>query len=250
MLAHNYSQLAVIKDGLQGVITLESLALNDAQSLQNYEPEGDQSPSKNLVKHFVSTAPPIIDAKADILSAVPIIERHGYALIKDEDSYGIATVYDLMKFYQRSGNLLTMIQEFEETLQRSLEESGFTDGDVRRPITLARSLNTMTLGAYPYIFKLEEAQEGEDDNSKAKRDERNRKRADNWARLKWTTLDQDYVVELFERVAEVRNNLAHWHADEVTEDDVIVVNAALRLIRLATRSEPEGDDSDNEDNGV
>lgn len=258
MLAHDYSQLAVIKDGLLGVITLSSLALGGGVGEPNpkrhshSEINGSSSADGLHVKNLMSTAPPIINAHADILSAVPVVEKHGFAFVQDEDSYGIVTIFDLMKFYQQSGDVLAKIQEIEETLQRALEERNFSDDQIKS-VAKPRSLSSMTLGAYPHVFKeehppaVEDGGAKESDKKAAARKRRNEIRKRNWEQLDWNTLDREYIVQLIERVAGIRNDLAHWRARDVTADDRNVVDGLLRLVRLATHSSPATGDPEADD---
>ncbi|MBP1159817.1 CBS domain-containing protein [Rhodococcus sp. PvR099] len=198
MLKYDYSQLAVVEDErLVGSITWQSIAIASFYQKPNY------------VRDALVSAPPQVPSKEDLLDVVPSVERYGYVWVNTErgDLGGIVTAADLAIEFGRDRKPLMLIEEIELRLRRSVNM--LTDQDVAESAARAKTLEALTLGAYPYLLA--------DSNC--------------WGKLSWNGIRQQSLVDLVKQAADIRNSLMHFSPDPISSSDVATLNGLLRILR-------------------
>lgn len=208
MLEGNFSQLAVMEaGGLVGVITWESIAI------------AHMNGSPRLVGEAMTTSPPTVSQHANVLDVVSQIESSGYVFVRGEANEigGIITVADLTAEFGRDRRPLVMIEEIELRMRRAVKLR-LTDADIARCPARCKSINDLTLGAYPYVF---------DDD-------------DNWEKLGWIGITRDRLRALVKDAADARNNLMHFSPDPISDETFAGLEGTLRLLRAVDSAHSRG----------
>lgn len=210
MLDGNFSQLAVVEaGGLAGVITWESIAIAHMHG------------NPRTVGEAMTTSPPTVAPYANVLDVVSQIESNGYVFVRGEANEigGIVTIADLTAEFGRDRRPLVMIEEIEMRMRRAVK-ARLTDADIERSTANCKTIDQLTLGAYPFVF---------DDDSV-------------WQKLGWEGIQRDRLRLLVKRIAGVRNSLMHFSQDPLSEETFFMLEGTLRLLRAVdstrTRSRP------------
>ncbi|MBF6299425.1 hypothetical protein IU459_18030 [Nocardia amamiensis] len=107
-----------------------------------------------------------------------------------------------------------LIEEAENRLRRAADEhfdlQDLKDSVANHQKSRIKDAYHLTFGNYVYLLR----------------------DADRWHKLGWR-LDQDQVVDLVERVKNVRNDLMHFATDPLSEDKFAAVTGLLQLLRTA-----------------
>ncbi|MFJ4159598.1 CBS domain-containing protein [Microbacterium testaceum] len=204
MLEGNFSQLAVIEaGGLAGVITWESIAISHMHG------------SPQTVGEAMTTSPPTVAPYANVLDVVAQIESSGYVFVRGEANEigGIVTVADLTAEFGRDRRPLVMIEEIEMRMRRAVKAQ-LTDADIERSQARCKTIDRLTLGAYPFVF---------DDDQ-------------NWEKLGWTGIRRERLRSLVQEIADVRNSLMHFSQDPLSEQTFLMLEGTLRLLRAVDSS--------------
>ncbi|MDU0345403.1 CBS domain-containing protein [Microbacterium sp. KSW2-29] len=209
MLEGNFSQLAVVEaGGLAGVITWESIAIAHMHG------------NPTIVAEAMTTSPPTVAPYANVLDVVSQIESSGYVFVRGEANEigGIVTIADLTAEFGRDRRPLVMIEEIEMRMRRAVKRR-LTDADIERSPARCKTIDRLTLGAYPYVF---------DDDQ-------------NWDKLGWAGITRERLRSLVESIADVRNSLMHFSQDPLPESTFGMLEGTLRLLRAvdSSRSAPE-----------
>lgn len=208
MLEGNFSQLAVVEaGGLAGVITWESIAIAHMHG------------NPTIVAEAMTTSPPTVAPYANVLDVVSQIESSGYVFVRGDANEigGIVTVADLTAEFGRDRRPLVMIEEIELRMRRAVKRR-LTDADIERSPARCKTIDRLTLGAYPHVF---------DDD-------------ENWEKLGWAGITRERLRSLVEGIAEVRNSLMHFSQDPLPDSTFEMLEGTLRLLRAvdSSRSAP------------
>lgn len=211
MIAGEYSQLPVVDEHrrLIGVITWESIA--HAQFGTNPKQVG----------HAMLRSPLTARAVDELFSRIPDIERRGFLVVVDDENVvrSIITATDLAVELQTRMQPFTVLEEVERRLRRavaslSVDElrSCFKPNDQK-----AKKINSpqdLTLGNYKHLFAVPEV----------------------WKKLAWP-FEQDDIVSRLKRVADYRNEIAHWNIDGPDQDSAELRQAKqlLKLLKVIIR---------------
>lgn len=204
MLEGNFSQLAVVEaGGLAGVITWESIAIAHMHG------------NPSIVAEAMTTSPPTVAPYANVLDVVAQIESSGYVFVRGDTNEigGIVTVADLTAEFGRDRRPLVMIEEIEMRMRRAVKRR-LTDADIERSPARCKTIDRLTLGAYPHVF---------DDD-------------ENWDKLGWAGITRERLRSLVETIAEVRNSLMHFSQDPLADSTFEMLEGTLRLLRAVDSS--------------
>lgn len=211
MVAGEYSQLPVVDEHrrLVGVITWEGIA------------HAQFGASPKQVGHAMLPSPLTARAIDEFFSRIPDIKRRGFLIIVDDENVvrSIVTAADLAGELQTRVQPFTVLEEVERRLRRavaalSVDElrSCFKANDPRAK--KIKSAQDLTLGTYHYLLAVPEV----------------------WEKLGWP-FEQDDIVVRLKRVAEYRNEIAHWNVDAPGQDSEELKQAKqlLRLLKVIVR---------------
>ncbi|WP_084496790.1 CBS domain-containing protein [Nocardia amamiensis] len=206
MLQHQFSQVAVIdEDGTyHGAVTWESIG-------QAHIASDDPTLTNATVPALV------VDHDALLLDQIDMIYDRGFIFVRDQDRVrvtGILTASDLTRQFGTLARPFVLIEEAENRLRRSADEH-FDLQDLKDSVpsyqkSRIKDASDLTFGNYVYLLR----------------------DADRWRKLGWR-LDQDQVIDLLEKVKDVRNDLMHFATDPLSEEKFAAVTGLLQLLRTA-----------------
>lgn len=207
MVENEFSQLPVADQHgrLVGIVTWESIA---QANFRHQQPR--------TVADVTMANPHTCRESEEVFSRINDIYKYGFLIVVDGENIvtSILTAADLAAELRNRVQPFTVIEEIERRLRRvvsvlSVEDlrASFRRGDPRtRSVASARDL---TLGNYSYLI--------DDDD-------------------RWRTLDWPYeraeMVEHLRKVADYRNDLAHWDIDAPGDDSEELAHAKRVLKRL------------------
>ena len=193
MLKHNYSQLPVTANqrDVNGVVSWKSIGVRLALKV----------PCKSVREYM--EPPQIVSAEESFFSALQIIGRYDYVLVrgKDKTVSGILTASDFNEQFRKMAEPFLLIGEIENGI-RGILRGKFTDQQLQaakappdeRQIT---GIDKLTFGEYTRLLGTEQ----------------------NWKRLALHVDRAKFVCWLTE-VGKLRNNVMHFNPDGLEKADL------------------------------
>jgi len=207
MMFHDFSQLPVMQGEreVKGVISWESIGRRKALNL-----------SCNKVRDCMDTMVPEVPSEYSLFSAIDLIIKHGYVLVRQRDRKisGIVTTTDLSLQFRQLAEPFLLVGEIENYIRR-LIDGKFTIEQlsaVRNPTDDARIITNvadLTFGEYLRLLENPEY----------------------WEILQ-IPVDRTIFVKKLDRVRELRNDVMHFDPDPFVEEDI----QTLRLFSDFMRS--------------
>ncbi|MEV6258543.1 CBS domain-containing protein [Nocardia sp. NPDC051911] len=206
MLQHQFSQVAVIdEDGTyHGAVTWESIG-------QAHIASDDPTLANATVSALV------VDHDALLLDQIDAIYDRGFIFVRDQDRVrvtGILTASDLTRQFGTLARPFILIEEAENRLRRAADEhfdlEDFKGSVANHQKSRVKDASDLTFGNYVFLLR----------------------DPDRWRKLGWR-LDRSQVVDLLERVRNVRNDLMHFATDPLSEEQFAAVTGLLQLLRTA-----------------
>ncbi len=185
MLYEGYSQLAIMQNerNVRGVVSLESIA---KRSLSGSAP---------MLVSECRTDAQIIEADGSLADALPVIEKHGYVLVRSQGRVtGIVTASDLAVELRSITYAFTSIGTIEGLVRKMLHPKLVTaDLDFLEEHSRARRTKQVTSITFGENLRLLQ-------------------RPDIWKRLN-LQINKDHFLEQLEVVRELRNEVMHFNSD-------------------------------------
>ncbi len=188
MLERNFSQLPVMSGPyvLKGVVSWQSIALAHAGG-------------KCDTLADATLPAPEVSIEAELLPTIPDINRHNCVFVRDTDQKisGLVTAADLSLEFGRLTGPFLLLGEIERRLRRSVDRMCPTVGELRDATgyNKAKAPDDLTIGQIIRVFKEPER----------------------WARLNWE-LPHDGFVEKLDEIRRIRNDVAHFRLNPLTDD--------------------------------
>ena len=199
MIAHNYSQLAVVDDEgqLRGAISWGSIGTRRVAT----------SPDRVADAAFPVRA---VNHRELLLPLVEEIGRVDFLFVCSDDHplTGIVTAADLTKRFDQMIRPLVLIEEAERRLRRRVLEV-FDPEDIAQHTTWkSGSKKPLTIGNYKYLLK----------------------DFDRWAKLGWK-LDHALFIERLGELNSARNDFMHFNPDPLTGEQLDSLEGFVRVLR-------------------
>jgi len=215
MVGNEYSQLPVVDQHrrLAGIVTWESIAQANFRHLQPKNVGGAMLANPRTCRESEEVFPRIND-----------IYKYGFLIVVDGENIvtSILTAADLAAELRNRVQPFTVLEEIERRLRRvvgilSTEDlrGSFRRGDPRARSALSAS--DLTLGNYSFLI---------DDDAR-------------WAKLAWP-YERTEMVDHLKKVADYRNDLAHWDIDAPGDDSEELAHAkrVLKLLKILDSDRP------------
>lgn len=208
MQFNNYSQLPVLEEdcGIVGALTWKSIACKLTLG------DGDSLVKEFMVyKEDVDILPmdmPLTDALVKVL-------EYEYAFVVDDSQKlcGIVTTADLSKQYIDMTRPFVIVEQIEGDLRKIIDSKlpketlpGFSKG--KKPVN---SADDLTFFQYKQILE----------------------KTDNWHRLGWSMVDQDYFIKRLEDVRNIRNEIMHFRFEDRDGSKLIILGNMARYLRTS-----------------
>ncbi|WP_346165500.1 CBS domain-containing protein [Streptomyces javensis] len=217
MLVKNYSQVPVI-DGmstLRGVVTWSSVA-------RMYEKNEDTALANAMVED-----PPTADVHGDFFSLLPMISEYGYLLVRDMSGRitGIVTAADVTERFEATAWPFFVIGEIEFRLRKCLGAALEPDAirAVQRKNKQTGQITDLMFNGYVKLL------DGHQENPALCE-----KADQNWQSLGWSLADRVQFVRQLDRVREIRNMIAHFDPEPLSQKLCQELRQFLGLLRLYT----------------
>lgn len=201
MLERNFSQLPVMSGPyvLKGVVSWQSIALAHAGG-------------KCDTLADATLPAPEVSIEAELLPTIPDINRHSCVFVRDTDQKisGLVTAADLSLEFGRLTGPFLLLGEIERRLRRSVDRMCPTVGELRGATgySKAKAPDDLTIGQIIRVFKEPER----------------------WARPKWE-LPHDGFVEKLDEIRRIRNDVAHFRPNPLTDDQRQQVESFAGMVK-------------------
>lgn len=201
MMFYDFSQLPVMQNerGIKGVVSWESIGKRKTLNL----------PCER-VRDCMETVVPEVPSESSLFSAIDLIVKHGYVLVRQRDQKisGIVTTTDLSLQFRQLAEPFLLVGEIENYI-RCLIDGKFTIEQLSsvRDLKDDRIINTvadLTFGEYLRLLEKPEY----------------------WESLQMP-VDRTIFIKRLDRVRELRNDVMHFDPDPFAEED-------LQMLRLFT----------------
>jgi len=204
MMAHDYSQLAVISGTrtLRGAIGWESIAQARIRD-----------PKASLREAIIPAE--LVRSEDDLLDQIPKIIDAGFVFVSAADNQiqGIVTTADLSLQFATLANPFFLLAEIERRLRRIIgltfnaeELAEVVDpADAERTV---RSADDLTLGEYVRLIE----------------------KPDYWKRLSWA-LDRKVFIDAMQEVRRIRNDVMHFSPDPLDDRQLGQLENFLKWLR-------------------
>ena len=209
MIAHDYSQLPVMTSDRQvrGMISWKSLASKYALAAACIYVRECMEPHKEL------------SYDTYIFSAIEFVISNEYALIRGSDNVicGIVTTTDLSQQFRELGEPYLLLGEIEKYIRKMLLNK-YTLKDLQaacNPSDKDRAIHKvsdLTLGEYIRLIET----------------------PDKWERLS-LNIDREVFIGKLEEIRQIRNDVMHFDADNIAEQDVKKLREFVRLLQNLAR---------------
>ena len=209
MVENEFSQLPVVDQHgrLEGIVTWESIA---QANFRHQRPE--------IVSNAMMVNPQTCRESEEVFPRINDIYKYGFLIVVDGENVvtSILTAADLAAELRNRVQPFTVLEEIERRLRRVVGvlpvedlRACFRRGDPR--VRSAQSARDLTLGNYSFLI----------DND------------GRWAKLAWP-YERTEMVDHLKKVADYRNDLAHWDIDAPGEDSEELAHAkrVLKLLKI------------------
>jgi restriction system protein len=215
MVENEFSQLPVVDQHgrLAGIVTWESIA---QANFRHQQPK--------IVGDAMVANPHTCRESEEVFPRINDIYKYGFLIVVDGENVvtSILTAADLAAELRNRVQPFTVLEEIERRLRRvvgvlSVEDlrASFRRGDPRA--RNAQSARDLTLGNYCFLI-----------NDDAR-----------WAKLAWP-YERAEMVDHLKKVADYRNDLAHWDIDAPGDDSEELAHAkrVLKLLKILDSDRP------------
>lgn len=206
MMFHDFSQLPVMQGGreIKGVVSWESIGKRKALNL----------PCER-VRDCMETVVPEVPSESSLFSAIDLIVKHGYVLVRQRDRRisGIVTTTDLSLQFRQLAEPFLLVGEIENYIRRLIDGKFTIDqlSSVRNPNDDDRTINTvadLTFGEYLRLLENPEY----------------------WEILQ-IPVDRTIFIKKLDRVRELRNDVMHFDPDPFIEEDLQMLRLFANFMR-------------------
>lgn len=203
MRSKNYSQIPVI-DGtsaLHGVLTWSSIAI-----------ERETGQQRTLTTAMVTDSIPVAEVHQHLLVHLPSITSHGYLLVRANDGAfcGIVTAADVTTRFEGMARPFFLVGDIEARLRKCLAVlDKETVAAVQQKNWKTGRIADLTFGEYQRLI----------DNEV------------NWKQIGWTGVPRDQFTHRLDRVRRIRNEIAHFRPEPLTEANLHTLEEFAGLLR-------------------
>jgi CBS domain-containing protein len=206
MMLHDFSHLPVMQGEreIKGVISWESIGKRQAL----------KHPCEK-VKDCMEILVPEVSAESSLFSAIDLIVKYGYVLVKQKDKKvsGIVTTTDLSLQFRQLAEPFLLIGEIEKHIRR-LIDGKFTNEqlapvqnrDENRTIS---TVSDLTFGEYLRLLEKPEY----------------------WANLQ-IPVDRAIFIKQLDQVRELRNDIMHFDPDPFEDKDIQMLRLFTNFMRI------------------
>ena len=206
MMLHDFSHLPVMQGEreIKGVISWESIGKRQAL----------KHPCEK-VKDCMETLVPEVSAESSLFSAIDLIVKYGYVLVRQKDKKvsGIVTTTDLSLQFRQLAEPFLLIGEIENHIRRLLDGK-FTNGQLT-PIQNrdeSRTISTiadLTFGEYLRLLE----------------------KPEHWESLQ-IPVDRAIFTKQLHQVRELRNDVMHFDPDPFEDKDIQMLRLFTNFMRV------------------
>lgn len=222
MRTKNYSQVPVLVDRytLTGVVTWRSVAKMYATG---------QDP---LLANAVEDDPPVVQTHQEFFSLLPMVSEHGYVLVRAGNGRisGIVTASDITERFESTAWPFFVVGEIEYRLRKCLGAK--LDPECIRAVQQYEKtgqIADLMFGDYVKLL------DGDQRNRHGQRKEALCAAADgNWETLGWTGVDRVQFVHQLDRVRGIRNKIAHFDPEPLSQTRAEELRQFAGLLRQLT----------------
>jgi predicted transcriptional regulator len=206
MMFHDFSQLPVMQSEreVKGVISWESIG--ERKTLER--------PCEK-VRDCMETTVPEVPSDFSLFSAIDLIVKHGYVLVRQPDRRisGIVTTSDLSLQFRQLAEPFLLVGEIENYIRRLIDGKFTVDqlSSVRDTNDDTRTINTvadLTFGEYLRLLEKPEY----------------------WENLK-ISVDRTIFIKRLDRVRVLRNDIMHFDPDPFAEEDLQMLRLFVNFMR-------------------
>jgi CBS domain-containing protein len=207
MMFHDFSQLPVMQGSreIKGSVSWESIGKRKALNL-----------SCEKVRDCMETVVPEVSSESSLFSAIDLIVKHGYVLVRQRDRIisGIVTTTDLSLQFRQLAEPFLLVGEIENYIRR-LIVGKFTVEQLSSVLSLnddSRTINTVadfTFGDYLRLLE----------------------KPNYWERLQ-IPVDRAIFIKKLDRVRELRNDVMHFDPDPFAEEDLQMLRLFANFMRV------------------
>ena len=201
MMSRNFSQIPVL-DGdhkVLGVVTWKSLTKMYA------------SKAVATLANAMEKYPETVQCHQSLLGVLDQVYRADFALVRDDDLRicGIVTIADFAMRFGELARHFFVIGEIERRLRSFLAPTFDGTPTVKKIVKRSNLVEAMTFGHYKQLL--------EDDG--------------NWRLITWPPLmHRELFLELLGQVGRVRNKVAHFRTDTLTDEEIEQVDQLLTML--------------------
>ncbi|MFE5330798.1 CBS domain-containing protein [Embleya sp. NPDC056575] len=220
MKTKNYCQLPVI-DGIsmiRGVVTWRSVAAL-------YE----QGSAPSLANAMVKDSLPIAEVHQEVFAHLASLSEYGYLLVRDNSGRftGIITAVDIAARFEATALPFFLVGEIEFRLRQclgaKLSPQAICAVQPNTPSKQTGKIADLMFGAYVKLLYADP----KSPTLCARADA-------NWAALGWGGVDRTQFVQHLDRVRVVRNQIAHFDSNPLTEQQILDLREFCGLLKQLT----------------
>lgn len=206
MMFHDFSQLPVTQGEreIKGAVSWESIGKRKALNL----------PCER-VRDCMETVVPEVTSESSLFSAIDLIVKHGYVLVRQRDRRisGIVTTTDLSLQFRQLAEPFLLVGEIENYIRRLIDGKFTIEqlSSVQGPND-DRTINTvadLTFGEYLRLLEHPEY----------------------WKSLQ-IPVDRTIFIKKLDRVRELRNDVMHFDPDPFIEEDLQMLRLFANFMRI------------------
>ncbi|MCX4909559.1 CBS domain-containing protein [Streptomyces sp. NBC_00878] len=222
MRTKNYSQLPVL-DGhytLRGVVTWSSVA-------RMYETGADPILANAMAEHWS-----VAEAHQDFFSLLPMVSEHGYLLVRDSSGKfrGIVTAADVTQRFGATAWPFFAVGDIEFRLRKCLGTKLGPEAilAVQPDYKQTGQITDLMFGDYVKLL------DGNPRSAKQREQQRAARADQNWLDLGWPGVDRVQFVHQLDRVRQIRNKIAHFDPDPLSQQLTDELRQFVGLLRQLT----------------
>lgn len=191
MLLNDFSQIPVLQESGKIMGAVSWKSIGKAEALGT---------TKGFAHEYMED-PAIIKDSVNFLDYIKLVAKKDYVLVTNAkgDLKGIITTYDMTIYFKEFITPFLKLGIIEDNLRRVI-----TTKDLQTP----RDVNELVFSQYEQIFK----------------------QHDNWEKLKLPNLNQQVFLEKLGQLRIIRNKVAHYKPDPLTEDENFVIASFAEII--------------------
>ncbi|WP_414516132.1 CBS domain-containing protein [Nostoc sp. PCC 9305] len=206
MMMRDFSQLPVMQSEreVKGVISWESIGRRISL----------KRPCER-VRDCMETTVPEVTAESSLFSAIDLIVKHGYVLVRQQDQKisGIVTTSDLSLQFRQLTEPFLLVGEIENYVRRLIDGKFTTEqlASVRDPKDerVINSVVDLTFGEYLRLLE----------------------KPEHWNNLN-ISIDRATFIKHLDIIRELRNDVMHFDPDPFAEEDIQMLRLFINFMRI------------------